>query len=64
MPPNNVQFDADQQQFKSPSQGKVGGGGLVGFLVRKGIVKDKAGANKILIAVLVVVIVLIILINR
>ena len=60
--PNNVQFDSDQQQFKKP-QNSNQSGGLDNLLIKSGIVKDKAGSNKVLLIVLAIVIILIIIIN-
>jgi hypothetical protein len=63
MSDNNIQFDSDQQQFQSRPDAKQKGG-LIGLLVRNGLAKDEAGANKVLIAILIIVIILIIIVNQ
>ena len=60
---NNIQFDTDQQQFKSntnlnPSVKH----GLIGWLLRMGIVKDEASANKFMIGIFIANVILILLI--
>lgn len=60
---NNIQFDSDQQQFKTNSGfNSAGPKGLSGWLIRNGIAKDEAGANKVMIAIFIIDLVLIFLV--
>jgi hypothetical protein len=60
---NDVQFDADQQQFKPHSDMNSGHkSGLIGLLIKIGWAKDEAGANKMMVFILIINLILIYLI--
>lgn len=53
---SNVEFETDQQQYGSrlsPNQ-QNNSGGMAGWLVRKGIIKDESQAGAVLIAVVII----------
>ncbi len=62
MPDNNIQFDTDQAQFKTNAGFNSSKSGLTNWLIKKGIAKDEASANKFMIGVFIVNIILIFLI--
>lgn len=62
MNPNNVQFDADQQQFKKADMSPANKSGLIGLLIKMGLAKDVAGANKGMYVILIINIILIFLV--
>lgn len=54
---SNIEFDADQQfkrQVYSGQQQRSSSGGMAGWLVKKGIIKDESQASGILILVVII----------
>ena len=65
MPPNNVQFDTDQQQFKTPvGMNSSKKSGLIGMFIKMGWAKDESSANKILLVILIANLILIFLVIK
>lgn len=52
---SNVEFETDQQQYgsRAPLNQQSNSGGMAGWLMKKGIIKDESQAGVILIVVVV-----------